>query len=130
MNVVDSCGWLEYFGNGPNAAFFSDPLAATTELVVPTITIYEVFKRIIQQRDEGDALQAVAMMQQGRVVDFSSPLALSAVRLSLEHTLRMADSILLATARAHGATLWTQDADFEGVPGVRFIPKDGGGAAG
>lgn len=130
MNVVDSCGWLEYFGNGPNAAFFSDPLVATSELVVPTITIYEVFKRIIQQRDEGDALQAVAMMQQGRVVDLSSPLALSAVRLSLERTLPMADSIILATARAHGATLWTQDEDFEGVPGVRYLAKDLGGAAG
>jgi len=130
MNVVDSCGWLEYFGNGPNAAFFSDPLVATSELVVPTITIYEVFKRIIQQRDEGDALQAVAMMQQGRVVGLSSPLALSAVRLSLEHTLPMADSMILATARAHGATLWTQDADFEGVRGVRYVAKDSDGAAG
>lgn len=87
MNVVDSCGCLEYFGNGPNATFFSDPLAGTSELVVPSITVYEVFKRIIQQRDEGDALQAVAMMQQGRVVELSSPLALSAVRLSLEHAL-------------------------------------------
>ena len=123
MNVVDSCGWLEYFGNGPNATFFSDPLAATSELVVPSISIYEVFKRIIQQRDEGDALQAVAMMQQGRVVELSSPLALSAVRLSLEHALPMADSIILASARGYGATLWTQDADFEGVPGVRYVPK-------
>jgi toxin FitB len=112
MNVVDSCGWLEYFGNGPNATFFSDPL-----------------KRIIQQRDEGDALQAVAMMQQGRVVELSSALALSAVRLSLEHALPMADSVILATALAYGATLWTQDADFEGVPGVRYIAKHSGPVA-
>ncbi len=130
MNVVDSCGWLEYFGNGPNATFFSEPLAATSELVVPSITIYEVFKRIIQQRDEGDALQAAAMMQQGRVVELSSALALSAVRLSLEHALPMADSVILATARAYGATLWTQDADCEGVPGVRYVAKDSGIAAG
>jgi predicted nucleic acid-binding protein len=130
MNVVDSCGWLEYFGDGPNATFFSDPLAATSELVVPSITIYEVFKRIIQQRDEGDALQAVAMMQQGRVVELSSALALSAVRLSLEHSLPMADSVILATARAYGATLWTQDADFEGVPGVRYVAKYSSSGAG
>jgi predicted nucleic acid-binding protein len=130
MNVVDSCGWLEYFGDGPNATFFSDPLVATSELVVPSITIYEVFKRIIQQRDEGDALQAVAMMQQGRVVELSSALALSAVRLSLEHSLPMADSVILATARAYGATLWTQDADFEGVPGVRYVAKHSGTVAG
>lgn len=109
---------------------FVDPLAATSELVVPSISIYEVFKRIIQQRDEGDALQAVAMMQQGRVVELSSPLALSAVRLSLEHALPMADSIMLATARAYGATLWTQDADFEGVPGVRYVAKHSGLVAG
>ncbi|MBU2601759.1 MAG: type II toxin-antitoxin system VapC family toxin [Actinobacteria bacterium] len=130
MNVVDSCGWLEYFGDGPNATFFSDALAATSELIVPSMTIYEVFKRIIQQRDEGDALQAVAMMQQGRVVELSSPLALSAARLSLEYNLPMADSIILATARAHGATLWTQDVDFESVLGVRYIAKDLDTAAG
>ena len=127
MNVVDSCGWLEYFGNGPNAAFFADALSATSELVVPSISIYEVFKRIIQQRTEGDALQAVAMMQQGRVVELSSSLALSAVRLSIEHKLPMADSIILATAREHGATLWTQDAEFDGVSGVSYVAKGSGG---
>ena len=130
MNVVDSCGWLEYFGGGPNAAFFSDVLADVSELIVPSVSIYEVFKRIVQQRDEGAALQAVAMMQQGRVVAFSSPLALSAARLSIEHSLPMADSVILATARANDATLWTQDADFQGVPGVRYVAKSVGGTAG
>jgi predicted nucleic acid-binding protein len=130
MNVVDSCGWLEYFGNGPNATFFAKPLRATSELVVPSVSIYEVFKRIVLQRGEGDALQAVAMMQQGSVVDLSSPIALSAARLSLDHGLPMADSMMLATAQAWDATLWTQDADFAGIPGVRYIAKDAGGTAG
>jgi predicted nucleic acid-binding protein len=126
MNVVDSCGWLEYFGGGPNAAFFAGALSATSELVVPSVSIYEVFKRIMQQRTEGDALQAVAMMQQGRVAELSSSLALSAVRLSIQHSLPMADSIILATSHAYGATLWTQDADFEGVPGVRYVARGSG----
>ena len=123
MNVVDSSGWLEYLAAAPNADFFAGAIEATSELLVPTISLYEVFKRVLQQRDEGDALQAVALMQQGRVVDLSAPLSLSAAHLSVQHRLPMADSIMLATARVHEATLWTQDADFEGLPGVRFKAK-------
>ena len=130
MNVVDSCGWLEYFGNGSNAGFFGEALSATSELVVPSISIYEVFKRIVQQRDEGAALQAVAMMRQGHVVDLSSTLALAAARLGIEHSLPMADSIMLATAHASDAALWTQDADFEGISGVFFVAKGGEGTSG
>jgi toxin FitB len=120
MNVVDSSAWLEYFANGPNAAFFARPIEATDELVVPSLTIYEVFKRVLQQRDEGDALRAVAVMQQGFVVALDVRLALSAARLSLDRRLPLADSVVLATARLYHATLWTQDADFEGLAGVRY----------
>lgn len=123
MNVVDSSGWLEYFADGPNANFFSCAIEATGELLVPAVSLYEVFKRVMQQRGEGDALQAVALMQQGQVIELSSPLALSAARLSLEHRLPMADSMILASAKAHAATLWTQDADFDGVPGVKYQVK-------
>lgn len=97
---------------------------------MPSISIYEVFKRIVKQRSEGDALQAVALMRQGRVVDLSSTLALSAAHLSIEHSLPMADSIMLATAYAYEAALWTQDADFEGIPGVHYVAKNSGGTAG
>ncbi len=120
MNVVDSSAWLEYFANGPNASFFATPIEEVDELVVPSLTIYEVFKRVLQQRDESDALRAVAVMQQGVVVDLDSRLALAAARLSLDTRMPMADSVVLATARFHDATLWTQDADFEGLPGVRY----------
>jgi toxin FitB len=123
MNVVDSSAWLEYFANGPNSSFFATPVEETAELVVPSLTIYEVFKRVLQQRDEGDALRAVAVMQQGSVVDLDVRLALSAARLSLDTRLPMADSVVLATAKLHHATLWTQDADFEGLPGVRYRPR-------
>ncbi|NTW28237.1 MAG: type II toxin-antitoxin system VapC family toxin [Coriobacteriia bacterium] len=123
MNVVDSSGWLEYFAGSAEADFFAGAIEATDELVVPTVSVYEVFKRVYQQRGEGEALQAVALMQQGAVVELTAALALSAARLSASLTIPMADSIILATARAHGATLWTQDAHFAGIDGVMFAVK-------
>lgn len=123
MNVVDSSAWLEYFANGPNAAFFATAVEKIDDLIVPSLTIYEVFKRVLQQRNEGDALQAVAVMQQGGVVDLDARIALSAARISLECKLPMADSVVLATARAHGATLWTQDADLKDLPRVQYRKK-------
>ena len=123
MNVVDSFGWLEYFADGPNADFFAPAVEKVAELVVPSISIYEVFKRVLQQRDESDALQAVAVMQQGTVVDLDTAIALNAAKLSVELKLPMADSVMLATAQAHGATLWTQDADFEQIAGVQYMAK-------
>lgn len=124
MNVVDSSGWLEYFAAGPNADFFAPAIEATDELVQPTVGLYEVFRRVLQQRGEGDALQAIALMQQGVVVELTPPLALEAARTSVTLGLPMADSIILATARTFDATLWTQDADFAAVEGVRYIAKD------
>ncbi|RLD97011.1 MAG: VapC toxin family PIN domain ribonuclease [Aquificota bacterium] len=123
MNVVDSCGWLEYFANGPNAEFFAPAVEDTENLVVPTLSLYEVFKRVLQQRGEGEALQAVAVMMEGQVVDLTAEIALMAAKLSVEVKLPMADSIMLATAQAHKATLWTQDQDFEGMEGIRYTVK-------
>jgi predicted nucleic acid-binding protein len=123
MNVVDSSGWLEYFAAGKNASFFAPAVERTADLLVPSLSLYEVFKRVLMQRNENDALQAVVLMQQGTVVDLDSALAIDAAKLSVVEGLRMADSIILATARRHRATLWTQDADFEGVAGVRYITK-------
>ena len=124
MNVVDSSGWLEYFAAAANADFFAPAVEAVDELVVPTVSLYEVFKRVLQQRGEGDALQAIALMQQGAVVELTSPIALEAARASAELDLPMADSIILATARAYQATLWTQDSDFEGIEGVRYVAHE------
>jgi toxin FitB len=123
VNVVDSSAWLEYFADGPNAGAFAPPIQATAELVVPSITLFEVFKRVYQQRGEGPALQAVAVMEQGQVIDLDGPLALAAAKLSADTKLPLADSVVLATARRHEATLWTQDADFEGLPDVRYRAK-------
>jgi predicted nucleic acid-binding protein len=121
VNVVDSCGWLEYLAAGPNADFFAPALESPAELVVPTISVYEVFKRVLQQRGDSDALQAIALMQQGSVVDLTPSLALEAARTSAATGLPMADSIMLATARSFAAALWTQDSDFEGIEGVRYV---------
>jgi len=123
MNVVDSCGWLEYFADGPNADFFAPAVENISELLIPSISVYEVFKRVLQQRGEGDALQAIAALTQGRVVELDTALALGAAKISVELRLPMADSVMLATARAHNATLWTQDADFENIEGVQYVRK-------
>lgn len=122
MNVVDSSGWLEYFAEGPNADFFAAAIEETVELIVPSISMYEVFKRILQQRDENAALIAIATMSQGQVIALDIALALSAAKLSSETKLPMADSIILATAHAYNATLWTQDSDLN-LEGVKYVEK-------
>jgi toxin FitB len=120
VNVVDSSGWLEYFADGPAAGFFAPAIENLDDLIVPTLSLYEVFKRVLQQRDESAALNAVALMQQGTLVELTAPLALSAAALGASLKLPLADSVIYATARAYDATLWTQDADFEGLPHVRY----------
>jgi len=123
MNVVDSSGWLEYFAEEPNADFFAPAVENTAELIVPSISVYEVFKRISQQRDEHTALRAAALMMQGQVIDLDTSIALSAAKISIAISLPMADSVILATARAFGATLWTQDEHFRGLEGVNYTAK-------
>lgn len=123
MNVVDSCGWLEYFADGANADFFAPAIEATAELLVPTLTLFEVFKRILQQRSEAEAWRAIAVMRQGQIIALTDSLALGAARLSFEMKLPLAHSIILSVARHNGAKLWTQDAHFASVDGVCYIPK-------
>lgn len=120
MNVVDSSAWLEYFADGPNAGEFAEAVADIEELVVPSVALFEVFKRIRVQRDLGSALHAVAQVRRGRVVDLDADLAVAAAELSADTGLPTASSIVLATARSEEATLWTQDADFEGLEGVEY----------
>jgi toxin FitB len=130
VNVVDSSAWLEYLGDGPCAPDFARVIENPVDLVVPSLTVFEVFKRIYQLTGEATALEAVALMLQGRVVDLSAATALDAARISLCEGLPMADSVILATARAEDAVLWTQDAHFAGLPGVEYREKQRAGAAG
>ena len=125
MNVVDSSGWLEYFAAGPNAAFFEDAIESTGDLIVPTVSVYEVFKKVLLERGESEALRAIGFMQLGTVIDLTSSIALSAAKISAELKIPMADSIMLATAREFGAVLWTQDIDFKGLEGVEYVGKKG-----
>ena len=123
MNVVDSSGWLEYFANGSNVDFFAPAITDEPDLVVPTICMFEVFKRVSLQRGKEAALQAIGMLYRGQLVALSDEIALQAALLSLEHKLPLADSIILATARAQKASLWTQDEHFKNLPGVEYIKK-------
>jgi len=123
MNIVDSSGWLAYFADEPNAKHFLTPLSNPGSLVVPAITIYEVFKIILREAGENEALQAVVAMRKGKVIDLNTSLALSAAKLSLEHQIPMADSIILATAHEFKATIWTQDVDFKNISKVKYFPK-------
>jgi predicted nucleic acid-binding protein len=123
MNLVDSCGWLEYLADGPNAAFFASAIENTEELLVPTLCILEVFKRVLQQRGEDAALQAAALMQQGQVIDLDSGIAVNAAKIGHEIKLSLADAVIVATAKTHHAVLWTQDADLKDIEGVKFVNK-------
>lgn len=120
MNLVDSCGWLEYLADGPKAGFYGPALENVRELIVPSIVVLEVFKRVLHQRGEGAALDVAALMQQGRRVDLDASVAMAAAKIGCDLGLPLADSVILATARAHNATLWTHDAHFNGIEGVRF----------
>jgi len=123
MNLVDSCGWLEYFADGSNADFYAPGIEDIDNLIVPTICILEVFKRVLQQRGEDAALQVAAIMHQGQVVALSSRIALKAAIIGTQVGLSLADSVILATAQTHGALLWTHDAHFKNLQGVKFIEK-------
>jgi predicted nucleic acid-binding protein len=122
-NVVDSCGWIEYFTDGANASFFSKPLEDIRNLIVPSICLFEVFKKIYRQAGEAEALEAVTLMRQGEVIAVDEAVAIEAARLSAEHQLPMADSIVLACGRLNHAVVWTQDADFKTLPGVKYVEK-------
>ncbi len=123
MNIVDSSGWLAFFADEPNAKHFALPLEQTDQLLVPSITLSEVFKRTLQQASEAAALQAVAQMRQGQVVDLDARIAIEAAALGHAHGLPLADSIIYATGRLHRALIWTQDADFEPLEGVKYFRK-------
>ncbi len=121
LNLVDSCGWLEYFADGPQADFYAAAIEDTGSLLVPTICLLEVFKRVLQQRNEDAALQVVAVMHQGLIATLSPEIALKAAKIGYELKLPLADSVILATARTYQAVIWTQDGHFKDLEGVRYL---------
>ena len=123
MNLVDSSGWLEYFSNGKNADIYAPAIENSSQLVVSTINIYEVFKLVYQQRGEEAALMAAAVMLRGKVVDVSTRLAMEAARFSADQKVPLADSLIYLTARRNEAVLWTQDKALEPFEMVNYTPK-------
>ena len=123
MNVVDSSGWIEYVVDGPNAAVFAEPLGDHANLIVPSIAVFEVYRYVLRERDRTTALSVVASMRQGLVVALDDAGAVEAAELSVALRLPLADSIIYSIARRYEAALWTQDADFAELDGVKFVPK-------
>lgn len=123
MNIVDSSGWLEYFAGGPHSENFSLPLKDPSSLVVPVITIYEVFKVVLREAGENEALQSITAMQKGKIIDLTPNLSMSAAKVSMQYNLPMADSIIFATAKMHQCDIWTQDAHFKNLPRVKYFSK-------
>ena len=123
MNVVDSSGWNEYLSGGPNSAYFREPIEDAPALLVPSLSLFEVYRHMVRHRGREEALSVVAAMRKGAVIDLDDRLALEAAEISIDTRLPLADSVMLATARSRGAELWTQDSDFEGLEDVRFFKK-------
>lgn len=123
MNIVDTSGWLEYIGDTDRAGLFSETIENISELIVPTIILYETFKKLILESDENKALVSLAHMQQAKIVEIDSSIALYAAKLSIQHKLPMADAIIYAVAKKFGAVVWTQDEHFEAMEDVKYFPK-------
>lgn len=124
MNLVDSSGWLEYFTDGKNAKVFAPVIEKTDELIVSVINIYEVYKKIITETNERDALQAIGLMHQSKVIDVNFSIALEASKISYSLKIPMADSIIYVTGKLNDAIVWTQDYDFKNLEGVKFVKKN------
>ncbi len=125
MNLVDTSGWIEFFFEEPNAAVFAPVIEKTDSLLVPVVCLYEAYKKVSIAADEAKALQVIAQMKLGSVVDLTEEVALNAAQLSIKYQLPMADSLIYATAVMHNAVLWTQDEHFEKLPRVRYKAKKG-----
>ena len=123
MNIVDSSAWLEYLADTKNAPFFAEVIENTSELLVPSVIIYEVFKKTMKERDETAAVIAFEQMQNGKILELDEWTAVLASKISVEQKLGMADSIIYAMTLISNATLWTQDSDFANLPNVMFFPK-------
>ena len=123
MNIIDSSLWLEYFADTKAGNIISEIIENTNELIVPTITIYEVFKKLLFERSEDDALFAIAHMKQGKIVDLNDELSLFAAKIGKDCKLPMADSIIYATNITFNCTLWTQDKHFMGLESVNYFEK-------
>ncbi len=124
MNVVDSSCWLEYFEGSNVAELIAAPIEDIESLIVPSITLYEVFKKLLMEKDEDSALLAVAHMKQGQVIELDSDLSIYSAKISREYKLPMADSIIYTTSKKYNCILWTQDKHFKDFKDVKYFEKE------
>ena len=123
-NLIDSSAWLEYFSGSKNSRHFSKAIEDSDHLLVPTLVLHEVFKKLVAEIGESKARLYITNMKRGRTIDLDTEIALMAAKKSIQHRLPTADSIIYASAQKHQATLWTQDADFKGLEGVQYFKKN------
>ena len=123
MNLVDSSAWLEYLSNGKNAKHFASVIEDTKNLIISTINLYEIYKKVLSERDENSAIQVLGLLQQARIINVNTSISIIAAKLSFEKKIPMADSIIYTTAKVNDAILWTQDADFKNLEGVKYYKK-------
>lgn len=124
MIVLDSSAWIEIFRDGPNCTVFRDAVAGSDGVLLPTISVFEIVKRMLRETDDAVVADIAGTLQQLTTsVALDGDLAQRAAGTALTTGLGMADAIILATARRHFAELWTQDADFEGLAGVRYVAR-------
>ena len=123
MNVVDSSGWIEYLTNSARADLFAWPIEQRDQLLVPTISLFEVHKILSRSLSADWVDRCLNVMRQGRVLDLTDARAVAASKAARAHQLALADAAMFSMAQEHGATFWTQDVDYDGLPGVRYFPK-------
>lgn len=123
MNVVDSSGWIEYLLDTPRADLFADAIENRGELLVPVIALYEVHKLLMRSLPAPRVATCLDVMRLGRVLELTDRRAIAAADTALRHRLAMADAVMYSMAIEHGGSLWTQDADYQGLPSVHYFPK-------
>ncbi len=121
MILIDACGWIEFFTDGPLSGQYEKHFLDLSRIITPTIVLYEVFKKVRRERQEEEVLITVAQMQKTRIIELTAEIAFTAAEFGLKHRLPMADSIVYATARTAKAQVVTSDPHFEGLDNVMFI---------
>ena len=123
MNVVDSSGWIEFFLAGPSGPLFKPVIEQRDKLLVPVIALYEVHKILSRKLPAEMVASCLDVMRLGRVLDLTDRRAIAAAEVAIKHRLAMADAVMYSLALEHQATFWTQDVDYQGLPGVNFFAK-------
>lgn len=125
MNLVDSSGWIEYLQDTPRADLFAAAIEDRNHLLVPTLALFEVHRVLSRSLPTDLVNRCLDVMRLGRVLDLTDARAIAASHIAAQHKLAMADAAMYSMALEFGASFWTQDVDYQGLPGVRYQAKPG-----